>query len=94
MNAKIHIRGWHGAVSPALGTRMNEIATPTSAGCHYTWEFDGMLSDFAAHWDLPFMVYPFFTKDVLVGPRLRQKPSDPPPTEWEIFITDHPNFQT
>ena len=96
MNAKIRIRGWHGAVSPALGMKMAEIATCTSVGCHYEWDFDGMLSDFAAKWDLPFLVYPFYP-DPREGQAgevlLRRKPTDPPPTSWMIFITDHSNFQ-
>lgn len=91
----IQIRGWHGAVSPALGVKMNEIATPTSVGCHYEWEFDGMLSDFAAKWDLPFLVYPYYLDaNADGGRRLRRKPTDLPPTSWLIFITDHPSFQT
>ena len=95
MNAKIRIRGWHGAVSPAVGMKMAEIATCTSVGCHYEWDFDGMLSDFAAKWDLPFLVYPFCNDPKAEdGVRLRRTPTDPPPTSWIIFITDHPSFQT
>ena len=90
----IQIRGWHGAVSPALGVKMNEIATPTSVGCHYEWDFNGTVAAFAELWDMPFLVYPFCPNpEAKKEKRLRTKPNDPPATSWAIFITDHPSFQ-
>lgn len=72
---------------------MNEIATPTSEGCHYSWDFNGTLAEFVSKWDLPFLVLPQIP-DKELGTKLRRKPSDPPAVEWAVFISDHPSFQT
>lgn len=73
---------------------MAEIAECVSPGCHYEWDFNGSVADFAAKWDMPFLVYAFCPDPKAEdGKRLRKKPSDPAATEWAIFITDYPSFQ-
>lgn len=87
----ITVRGWHGYLSDPKSAKMDGIATVVEPKVE--WTFNGTIGEFAEKYQLPFLAWPMKGKDEEGNWSIRRDPSDPPPIEWAVYITDYPTFQ-